>query len=457
LYRWILYFSECFLFDYKLAFSGYFGTILALNETSFMRMSKLFTKTNKNAPHDADSANASLLIRGAFVDQEMAGVYTWLPLGLRVLRKVEQIVREEMDTLGANEILMPSLQPKEYWETTNRWEGVDILFKLNSQTGKEYALGCTHEEVVTPLAQKSILSYKDLPFAVYQINTKFRDELRAKSGVLRGREFRMKDMYSFHTTQESLNEFYQGALEAYVKAFARCGLNVKVVQASGGIFTENISHEFQALTDAGEDMIIACTNCSFGENTEVATKKEGDTCPKCEGSLAQMKGVEVGNIFDLGTKYTDAFKVDFANEKGEKERVLMGCYGIGTTRLVGAVVETHNDDRGIVWPKSIAPFAVHLVVMPGRDVDTAPKVELFGQELYEQLVASGVEVLFDDRALSPGEMLSDADLLGMPLRLVVSAKTMSQASVEWKERAGDDVVFVPSDELIESVQQFLQK
>ena len=233
------------------------------------------------APADADSANAKFLVQAGFVDQTMAGVYTWLPFGLAVLRKVEQIVREEMNKLGALEIFMPSLHPKEFWEATNRWDHVDILFKLHSQTDKDYALGASHEEVVTPLVKKFLESYKHLPFATYQINTKFRDELRAKSGVLRGREFRMKDMYSFHTSQEDLSAFYQKTLEAYVRAYSRFGLNVKVVEASGGIFTKNMSHEFQALTEAGEDTILACEKCAFGQNVEIATVKEGDACPAC--------------------------------------------------------------------------------------------------------------------------------------------------------------------------------
>lgn len=415
-----------------------------------MRQSRLFTRTSKNVPHDTDSVNARLLTQAGFVDQEMAGVYTWQPLGLRTLRKVEQIVREEMDALGAQEIFMPSLQPKEYWETTNRWEGVDILFKLNSQTGKEYALGCTHEEVVTPLAQKSVNSYKDLPFAAYQINTKFRDELRAKSGVLRGREFRMKDMYSFHTTQESLSAFYEKVLQAYVKAYARCGLKVKVVQASGGIFTENMSHEFQALTDAGEDMLIACENCEFGQNEEVATLKVGEQCPKCNGSLAQMKGVEVGNIFDLGTKYTDAFKFDFTDENGEKKRVLMGCYGIGTSRLVGAIVETHHDDKGMTWPVSVAPYHVHLVALKSKDADVQTRINSTAQEIYDGLWAQGIEVLWDDRAdLSPGEKFADADLIGLPLRLVVSEKTLKEDSIEWKGRSDAEAKLVKIADVIE--------
>ena len=422
-----------------------------------MRMSQLFTKTSKNPPADADTANARLLIQGGFVDQEMAGVYTWLPLGLAVLRKVEQIVREEMDRIGGMEIFMPSLQPKEYWTTTNRWEGVDILFKLKSQTDKEYALGCSHEEVVTPLAQKFTRSYKDMPFAVYQINTKFRDELRAKSGVLRGREFRMKDMYSFHTTQESLTKFYGQVLEAYVKAYERCGLNVKVVQASGGIFTKNMSHEFQALTDAGEDMLIACTNCDFGQNSEIATYKAGDTCPKCEGTLAQMKGVEVGNIFDLGTKYSDAFDFNFTDEDGTQKRVLMGCYGIGTTRLVGSIVEVHNDERGIIWPKSVAPMPVHLVTLKSKDAEIQDRIIEEAEDLYDALLKEGIDVLWDDREASPGEKLADADLLGMPLRLLISEKTLVEESAEWKLRSSKDAKLVKLADVFEEVQSFVNE
>ncbi|MBP9827585.1 hypothetical protein KBC55_00335 [Patescibacteria group bacterium] len=417
-----------------------------------MRYSLLFSQTEKNRPADAESVNARLLVQGGFVDQEMAGVYTWLPLGLAVLRKVEQVVREEMNDLGAMEIFMPSLQPKEYWEATNRWEGVDVLFKLQSQTKKEYALGCTHEEVVTPLAQKFARSYKDFPFAVYQINTKFRDELRAKSGVLRGREFRMKDMYSFHTNQEDLTAFYEKALGAYVRAFNRCGLQVKVVQASGGVFTQNMSHEFQALTEAGEDILVACPNCEFGQNTEIATLKVGESCPKCAGTLAQMKGVEVGNIFDLGTKYSDAFKFDFVNEKSEKERVLMGCYGIGTTRLVGALVETHNDEKGIVWPKAIAPYAVHLTSLYGRTDESIDQVQKASEELYSALRKAGIDVLWDERKdVSAGAKFADADLLGMPLRLVLSEKTLAQGVAEWKGRKDADAQMVPIADVVEKI------
>ena len=423
-----------------------------------MRYSQLFGKTSKTAPSDADSPNARLLEQAGFVDHVMAGVYSWLPLGLSVLRKVEQIVREEMDALGAQEIFMPSLQPKEYWEATKRWEGVDVLFKLKSQTGKDYALGCTHEEVVTPLARRFTQSYKDLPFAVYQINTKFRDELRAKSGVLRGREFRMKDMYSFHTDQESLDAFYALAKQAYVKAFKRCGLDVKVVQASGGVFTEKISHEFQALTDAGEDDLLVCTKCRFGQNFEVATLKEGDACPyqDCDGKMVKAKGIEVGNIFDLGTKYTDAFGSDFVGEDGQKRRVLMGCYGIGTSRLVGAIVEAFHDEKGMIWPKNVAPFQVHLLPLKSKDAEKQKLVEAGAAAIERELAAQGIEVLVDDRDKGAGEKFADADLIGIPLRLVISEKSLAAGGVEWKERSSADAKSVPLEGLAAEVVRWLK-
>lgn len=421
-----------------------------------MRYSLMFTKTSKTAPTDSECINAKYLVQGGFVDQEMAGVYTWLPLGLRVLRKVEQIVREEMDALGASEIFMPSLQPKEYWEATKRWDSVDILFKIKSQTGKDYALGATHEEVVTPLAQKNIQSYKDLPFATYQINTKFRDELRAKSGVLRGREFRMKDMYSFHTNAEDLNKFYNRAFDAYLKVFKRCGLDVKAVEASGGIFTENQSHEFQALTPAGEDLIIACDKCVFGQNSEVATVKVDDACPKCGGKLSEVKGSEVGNIFNLGTKYTDAFKVDFTDDQGQAKRVLMGCYGIGTSRLVGTIVETFHDDNGIIWPKSVAPYQVHLVSLSSKEPTILEQINTTASSLYDELISQGIEVFWDDRTdISAGAKFADADLIGIPLRLVVSEKTLRENSIEWKERSSEEAKLVGVTDIVEMVKSFV--
>ncbi|MBI5654100.1 hypothetical protein HZC53_00370 [Candidatus Uhrbacteria bacterium] len=422
-----------------------------------MKLSKLFAKTSKTAPHDADTANAKYLIQGSFVHQEMAGVYSWLPLGLRVLNKVVNIIREEMNAIDGQEILMSALQPKENWETTGRWDNVDILFKLHSQTDKDYALGCSHEELVTPLVGSFIKSYKDLPVAVYQIQTKFRDELRAKSGVLRGREFGMKDLYSFHATQEDLEQYYQKVLQAYIRVFQRCGLDVKVAEASGGIFTKNVSHEFQVVTPAGEDLILACPNCTYAQNSEVATLKDGDKCPNCGGILSTVKGVEVGNIFDLGTKYSDAFKVAFTDENGERKIALMGCYGIGTTRLVGTVVEAMHDERGIMWPKSVAPFQVHIVNLNSKDADVQAQILETSASLYEDLKKEGIEVIWDDRDASPGEKLADADLLGMPLRVLVSEKTLKEDSVEWKQRTEKEARLVKLQDVMEEVQAFAKE
>jgi prolyl-tRNA synthetase len=423
----------------------------------FMRLSHLFAKTQKQAPHDADSVNARLLVQAGFVRQEMAGVYSWLPLGLKVLRKVEAIVREEMDKLGAQEILMPALQSKEAWTTTQRWDAMDVLFKLNSQTDKEYALGPTHEEVVTPLIQSFVKSYKDLPTAVYQIQTKYRDELRAKSGVLRGREFGMKDLYSFHLTQEDLEAFYARALETYLRIYQRCGLDARAVEASGGSFSQKLSHEFQVFTPAGEDTVLLCEACSFAQNAEVATVKEGDACPSCGKTVVSKTGIEVGNIFDLNTKFTDAFKFGVQDEKGEQQRVLMGCYGLGTTRLVGAIVETCNDERGIVWPMSVTPFHVSLISLKSKDADVQARINEASQDLVEKLEDEGVAVLWDDREdLSAGGKFADADLMGLPLRLVLSEKTLAESSVEWKERKSDDAHLIKLEDVVEKVGELVK-
>ncbi|MCR4278894.1 MAG: proline--tRNA ligase [bacterium] len=423
-----------------------------------MRMSRLLSKASKTPPADAESANARFLTQGGFIHQEMAGVYSWLPLGLRTLRKVENIIREEMNALGAQEVLLSALQPKEPWMTTDRWDHFDVLFKLKSQTGKEYALGPTHEEIVTPLVQQFVKSYRDLPVAVYQIQSKFRDELRAKSGILRGREFGMKDLYSFHTSQEDLDAYYQKVLKSYVRIFKRCGLDVKITEASGGDFTKKVSHEFQIITPAGEDLILACPVCEFAQNVEIATLKEGDLCQACGASLGLVKGVEAGNIFDLGHRFTDSFKFDVQMEDGSQQRVFMGCYGIGITRLVGAIVEAKHDDRGIMWPKSVSPMPVHLVSLSAKDPAVQTRITTASEDLYERLTGGGVDVLWDDREnVSPGEKFGEADLLGMPLRLVISARTIEENAVEWKRRDQKEGRFVPEEDIVETIQLFVQE
>ncbi|MDO8617402.1 MAG: aminoacyl--tRNA ligase-related protein [Candidatus Uhrbacteria bacterium] len=422
-----------------------------------MRYSTSFAKTSKTAPHDTESVNARFLTQGGFVHQEMAGVYSWLPLGLRVLQKVSTIIREEMNALGAEEVLLPALQPKEGWLTTGRWDSMDDLFKVPSRSGKEYALGPTHEEIVTPLVQQFVKSYKDLPVAVYQLQTKFRDELRAKSGVLRGREFGMKDMYSFHASKEDFEAFYQRAIKAYLQTFSRCGLDAKVVEASGGAFTKKLSHEFQIITPAGEDTILACLSCFFAQNSEIATYKASDRCPQCGGELVMTKGVEAGNIFDLGQRFSEPFNFEVSLEDGSRQKVFMGCYGIGTTRLVGAIVEASHDERGIIWPKSVAPYHIHLISLGSKDRDRQAHIQSAALEIYETLTNQNVEVLWDDRQdSSAGEKFADADLIGLPLRLIISEKTLKEESVEWKARAETEQRLVKVADVLEEVGQFLK-
>jgi len=570
-----------------------------------MRYSKLFGRTKLVAPHDSDSINARFLGQAGFVDKLAAGVYSYLPLGQLVLEKVKKIIREEMNAVGGQEILMPSLHPVEIWETTGRNRTADeILYRTKGAGDKDFVFAPSHEEAVTPLAKKYIQSYKDLPLSVYQIQTKFRNEPRAKSGILRGREFGMKDMYSFHTDEKDLDVYYEQVKKAYLKLFKRCGLNAYVVEASGGIFSDKLSHEFSVITPAGEDTIIVCKKCDTAQNLEIAegkihdpelpeekelpmktvkmergpsieenaaahkvpaskilktvvykimdggligvvirgdlqvnetklsqylkkqvrtasaeelqpfglvpgfispvglpsvkggvkhkaevkgaevgvkevehsstdlpfigdhsvksvknfvtganklntdlvnvnvgrdfnlsdftdlvTVEKGFRCPKCNSELHEEKAIEAGNIFKLGTKYSKDFDLYFTDEKGERRLVVMGCYGIGTTRLVGTIVEASHDDKGMIWPKSVAPYHVHLVPL---GMDEAVRKE--AEKLYHFLLGKNVAVLFDDRDETAGKKFNDADIIGIPLRVVVSSRTLKEQSVEWKLR-----------------------
>ena len=412
-----------------------------------MRYSKLFSKASKDVPRDADTINHKLLTQAGFVDQLMAGVYTYLPLGLRVLKKIEQIVREEMNSIGGQEILMPVLHPKANWETTGGWDSIDVLFKIKSRTEKEYALGQSEEEVVTPLAAKFIHSYKDLPLALYQIHWKFRDELRAKSGILRGREFYMKDMYSLHENQEDFQRFYSIVKGAYIRLYKKLGLVAKATEASGGSFSKKISYEFMVLTNAGEDIIYYCTACDFCVNIEIAKVKADDMCPSCKNAkLKEGKASEVGNVFDLGQKYTKDFGMTFMDRNGEQQYPIMGCYGIGISRVMGVIVEKNNDERGIVWPEAVAPYQCHLIHLEGVR-SAAFEVSKWADEVYQKLLSAGMEVLFDDREdVGAGEKFGDADLIGIPVRLVVSEKTGKQ--IEWKERKSNQAEIISIDEVL---------
>jgi prolyl-tRNA synthetase len=387
------------------------------------------------------SKNASLLLRAGFIDQLSAGVYTYLPLGMRVLRKIETIIREEMNAAGGQEITMPVLQPKENWLKTGRWESLDVLYRFKSYYSKtELALGPTHEEVVAPLAKKYVNSYKDLPLYLYQIQTKFRDEKRPRSGLLRGREFLMKDLYSFHADEVDLDRYYDVMADSYTKIFQRCGLGelTHYTFASGGSFSK-YSHEFQTLCETGEDTVYLCEKCGTAVNKEIV--KEQKDCPKCGNpKLVEKRAIEVGNIFKLGNKYSKPFDLSYVDEKNAKKDVVMGCYGIGLGRVMGAVAEIFNDDKGLIWPKNIAPFDFHLVDLSG----TAKEAK----KIYEELTKAGFEVLWDDRNEGAGVKLADADLVGAPVRIVVSPNTVKAGKVEVRERSENSRKLVSLSEIL---------
>ena len=405
-----------------------------------MRQSELFAKTQKQIPKDEEAINAKLLIKAGFIDKTMAGVYTFLPLGWRVFKKIENIIRQEMETLDGQEILMPTLQPKTNWEKTGRWETYDSLFKFTSfYTKTELVLGPTHEEIISPLMAKFISSYKDLPKYVFQIQNKFRDEPRAKSGLLRGREFFMKDLYSFHKNEANLDEYYEKTKKSYEKIFKMFGLDklTYLTFASGGTFSK-YSHEFQTLTPAGEDTIYICDKCKIAVNEEIIN--EQNACPLCGNkNLRKEKAIETGNIFKLKIKYSQPFGLGYKDEKGDKHDVIMGCYGMGLNRLMGTIVEIFHDEKGIIWPEKAAPFATHLIIIGNNQKNS--------DKLYQNLQKTEIEVLYDDRKdASAGEKFADADLIGIPYRLVISEKTGKK--IEIKKRNETKTRLVSEKELI---------
>jgi prolyl-tRNA synthetase len=393
-----------------------------------MYQSSLISKTRKQISQSEESLNAQILIKAGFIDQVMAGVYAYLPLGYRVIQNIERIVREELAAISAQEILLPALQPKSYWEKTGRWDSLDVLYRFTSYyTNTELALGSTHEEIITPLAQNLIQSYQDLPLAAYQIQTKFRDEKRAKSGLLRGREFIMKDLYSFHSNSEDLDQYYNTVIQAYTNIYKRLGLADKTLKtyASGGSFSK-YSHEFQTLSDIGEDTIFVCETCNIAINQEII--QDQNTCPECGNSnLVEKKAIEVGNIFKLQTKYSDAFGLEFTDDKGQNQSVIMGCYGIGISRLMGTLVEVFAENNAkMQWPAEISPFDIHLIMLNTDSDEVKNKAE----ELYQQYQKDGKSVLFDNRNERPGIKFADADLIGIPQRIIISKKSLEQHGIE---------------------------
>jgi prolyl-tRNA synthetase len=408
-----------------------------------MFQSQLFTKTKREAPKDEEAINAQLLIRAGFIDKLMAGVYTFLPLGLRVLNKIENIIREEMVNIGGQEILMPVLQPKENWEKTGRWKSFDALFKLKSRSDMDYALGPTHEEIIYPILKHYVSSYRDLPVYVYQIQTKFRDEPRAKSGLLRGREFRMKDLYSFHASNKDRDGYYEVMKGAYFSVVKRVGLEAVLTEASGGTFSDR-SHEFQIVSKAGEDTIYLCEKCRVAVNEEITGEQK--VCPKCGGkNFKKEKAIEVGNVFPLKENFARDFNLTFKDKNGEEKLVSVGCYGLGISRLMGAIVEIHHDEKGIIWPEPVAPFTAHLINLSDKQQATSKKI-------YNTLQKAEIEVLYDDREnASVGEKFVEADLIGIPYRLVVSEKTGDK--IEIKKRNENKTKLINEKELIKILKQ----
>jgi len=397
-----------------------------------MRSSQLFTKTSKSAPADEVAKNAQLLIRAGYVYKEMAGVYAYLPLGLRVLDKVKQIVREEMDSIGGQELIMTGLQRKEVWEKTGRWddEVVDVWFKSALKDGTDVGFGWSHEEPIIEMLKHHLESYKDLPINVYQFQTKLRNELRAKSGIMRGREFVMKDMYSCSLDAKQHEAFYQASIDAYKRVYDRLGIgnDTYVTFASGGAFTQ-FSHEFQTICDAGEDVIYLHRAKNIALNEEVLDDENLAKLGVKREELEAVKTAEVGNIFNFGTQKSEDMDFTFTNEQGERQFVHLGSYGIGITRVMGVIAEKFSDERGLVWPEAVAPFQVYLARLSADEA-----VVNAADELYDILRSQGTEVLYDDRDARPGEKFADADLLGIPHRVVVSAKTVEQDVFEYKKR-----------------------
>ena len=407
-----------------------------------MLFSKLLLPTLKDAPQEAEVISHKLMLRAGMIRRVASGIYTWLPLGLKVLRKIETIVREEMDSSGAQEVLMPMVQPKELWEETNRWEkmGPELL-RIQDRHNRDFCLGPTHEEVITDLIRNNVKSYKELPLNIYQIQTKFRDEVRPRYGVMRGREFLMKDSYSFNADEACLQETYLTMRDTYKKIIERIGLDYKIVAADSGAIGGDASEEFHVLAETGEDTIAISDASEYAINTELLLKEgediaslEGKPSPDGKGVIQIKKGIEVGHIFQLGKVYAEDMKANVLNKEGKASTLFMGCYGIGVSRLVAAAIEQNNDDKGIVWPHSIAPFDINIIAI-GYSKDQ--KIADASIKLYSELKDMGYEVLLDDRKDGYGTKMKDSELIGIPLNIIIGKKFIETNEIELKSRNGD--------------------
>ena len=411
-----------------------------------MRQSELFTKTRREVPADEASKNAQLLIRAGYINKEMAGVYSLLPLGLRVVNNIKKIVLEEMEKLGSRELMMTTLQSKEIWQKTNRWDDtqVDVWFKSKLKNESEVGFGWSHEEPIVEMMKSHIKSYNDLPRYVHQFQNKLRNEVRAKSGIMRTREFLMKDMYAFCMTEEENMDFYNKTIEAYKNVFNKVGLGeiTFVTSASGGVFTDKFSHEFQTICEAGEDVIYLNKENGIALNEEIWNKETLEKMGMKEADFEKVKTAEVGNIFNFGTKKCEEMGLFFQDKEGNKKPVFLSSYGIGITRLMGVLVEVFGDDKGIVWPETVAPYKFHIIEIVSENTDVKKKAE----EIYKKLTEKE-EVLYDDRDLRAGEKFADADLIGMPYQIIISEKNMEAGKIELKNRSTGETRMVSEEEI----------
>jgi prolyl-tRNA synthetase len=415
-----------------------------------MLFSKILLPTLKDAPQEAEVISHKLMLRAGMVRKVASGIYTWLPLGLKVLRKIENIVREEMDASGAQEVLMPMVQPKELWDETNRWEkmGPELL-RIKDRHDRDFCLGPTHEEVITDLIRNNVKSYKELPLNIYQIQTKFRDEVRPRYGVMRGREFLMKDSYSFNIDESCLEETYLTMRNTYKKVLERMGLEYKIVSADSGAIGGDASEEFHVLAETGEDTIAVGDSSEYAINTELLLKEgedikslEGKPSPDGKGTIEIKKGIEVGHIFQLGKVYAEDMKANVLNNEGKASTLYMGCYGIGVSRLVAAAIEQNNDDKGIIWPHSIAPFDINIIAI-GYDKDE--KIAEASNNLYKELTEMGYDVLLDDRKDGYGTKIKDSELIGVPLNIIIGKQFLESEEIEFRTRSGDTSLSKISD------------
>jgi prolyl-tRNA synthetase len=417
-----------------------------------MRQNRYLLPTLKELPSDADTPSAKLMLRMGMIRKVAAGLYEWLPLGLRALRKVEKIVREEMDRAGGQEVWLPLVQPKELWEESGRWAvyGKEML-RFKDRKDTEFCLAPTAEEVITDLVRREVRSYRELPLLLYQFGTKFRDEIRPRFGVMRAREFYMKDAYSFHADDADAETMYKNVFEAYTRIFTRCGLRCRPVQANSGAIGGNFSHEFMVLAETGEDTLGACPACAWAANAELDPARPtavGDPCPQCGKGVELFKGIEVGHTFKLGTKYSTSMNAGFLSEKGEKHPFIMGCYGIGVSRVVAAALEQSHDNDGALWPEALAPFDVHVLPLN----TSVPAIMETAATIEKALAATGYDVLLDDRDARAGVKFKDADLLGLPWRITVGEKKLAQGLVEIKRRGRPDSRDVAPGEVVPALQ-----